>query len=358
MFKTAVRKIYRTILPYAARRKLFALRHELSLRLSGRCDVCRSHNFARFTNATIARLESSFYRCRNCGFIFVHPKPNITEVYGEGAIAAMGSSAAVWNASFLAGVEKYDEARGRLLEIGFGDAGFLQLAHERGWDVHGAELSRPCVHHAGDVLGLPNIKYGTVEDINYPNDFFDVVAAFNFIEHVPDPRATLGELRRILRPGGLLALLCPNMAGLYHRIVPEIFGDNDPLNLSWVPPFHLSYFDRHNFRQLLESCGFEVAGDESERTPALWLQQEVSVGLEVTDKKLSLLLSEIKSSPLAGGEVKEEAFRGRVREVLFQRLAWALGTDVMKLEAALGAENAIFYISRKRGAAAAPGASV
>jgi SAM-dependent methyltransferase len=349
MLREALKKVYRGLLPPPARRRIFRLRTDAAVRLAARCDVCRGRAIEPFTNGVIARLEYNFYRCRACDFIFVHPKPDPADVYTGGEVVEMGAGESVWNAGFLEAVEKYSDGRGRLLEVGFGDAGFLRLAHEAGWETHGAELSEACVRHARDVLGLPNVRRGTLAELSYPEGFFDVVAAFNFIEHVPDLRATLRDLRRILRPGGLLVLLCPNIAGVYHRLVPELFGDEDPLNITWVPPYHLSYFNRDNFRRLLEDAGFTVVGDESGHTPALWQQHEVSIGPRVTGEQLESLADEIRSSPTPAGETRADEFRPRIAELLRRRLSWAFVADVMALEGALGSENAILYVSRKGG---------
>ena len=325
---------------------VFKLRGRLAGSLNASCDVCRGKHIKRFSNDVIARLAYNFYRCRDCGFIFVYPRPRPEEVYTGGEVVEMGALESKWNGDFLDCVEKYVPERGRLLEVGFGDADFLKLAHQRGWEVHGAEFSEACVQYASQELGLPNIRHGAVEKL-YDEDYFDVVAAFKLIEHVPDLRATLAGWRRILKPGGLLVLICPNIEGIYHQLVPELFGQQDPLNITWVPPYHLSYFNRDNFRQLLQNTGFTVVGDESWRTPALWHQFEVGMGQSVTDKRLDNLLHEIKESGTPAGERRAEEFRPRIAELLRQRLGWSFITDIMELEGALGSENGILYVSRK-----------
>lgn len=348
MLKSAVRKIYQKVLPYETRRRFYERREERSVRASVRCDVCAGADIVRYTNAVIARLPYSFYQCRGCAFIFVHPKPDPTAHYEEGAVPLLGEGEADWNAYYMECIEKHSgSSRGRLLEVGFGNASFLRLAADHGWEAHGLDLGAPRVRHAREELGLAHVQQKTVEAAAYADGFFDVVAAFNFIEHVTDLRATLSELRRVLKPGGLLVMLCPNIDGIYHRMVPALFGDKDPLNVSWVPPEHLSYFNKENFRRLLEGAGFEVLGDESRRTHLLWLQHRATIGPEATGARLERLLAEIEASPTEPGAARVAEFEGRVTELLLQRLCWTLAEDMMKLEPALGAENAVFYISRK-----------
>jgi 2-polyprenyl-3-methyl-5-hydroxy-6-metoxy-1,4-benzoquinol methylase len=56
-----------------------------------------------------------------------------------------------------------------------------------------------CLIAAADILQLP-----------FPSSTFDFVISSEVIEHTPDPRAACIELGRVLKPGGLLALTCPN----------------------------------------------------------------------------------------------------------------------------------------------------
>jgi ubiquinone/menaquinone biosynthesis C-methylase UbiE len=55
----------------------------------------------------------------------------------------------------------------------------------------------------GDGQGLP-----------FTDDSFDFVAAFHSLEHVDDPRAVLGEVRRVLAPGGWFYMGVPNRSRL------------------------------------------------------------------------------------------------------------------------------------------------
>jgi SAM-dependent methyltransferase len=79
---------------------------------------------------------------------------------------------------------------------------------------------------------------------------FDVVAMFDFIEHIPAPQRAVEEAARLLRRGGVLVVETPNTAGLSARL----------MRYHWPllrPPEHLSYFDARNLTILLARCGFE-----------------------------------------------------------------------------------------------------
>jgi 2-polyprenyl-3-methyl-5-hydroxy-6-metoxy-1,4-benzoquinol methylase len=55
-------------------------------------------------------------------------------------------------------------------------------------------------------------RTGDVRDLPFPDDSFDLVVCFEVIEHVEDQDRSLDELRRVLAPGGVLAISSPNPA--------------------------------------------------------------------------------------------------------------------------------------------------
>lgn len=346
---SVVQKGYRTLLPQGLREKLWRLRRRRR-RFTGSCNVCRSKKVVRYSNPAIERLPFSFYRCRNCGFIFVFPVPvTPSSTYYEAlTMPDFGEGEAIWNGHYLSSITKHSNATGKLLEIGFGNASFLKLAREKGWETHGAELSVPLADHAREVLNLHNIRLGTIDELEYPESFFDVIAGFNFLEHVQDPRKTLERIWRLLRPSGIVAVMCPNISGIFHSLMPEILANNDPLRISWCPPDHISYFNKRNLRILMEDVGFTVVGDESHLMNSLWRQFEVSIGPKATDRKLNELASKISCSTFELGDARVKQFQEEIKSLVVERMTWTMISDLMKLEPLLGAEPGILMVGRKR----------
>src|SRR5262249_53146515 len=82
-----------------------------------------------------------------------------------------------------------------------------------------------------------------------PWDSFDVVVMSHILEHLPDPMATLKQLRAIMNPGGLLYVAVPDMQSLQFRV----FGKRwDVIN----PLVHYQYFNEQSLSRLLRDCGF------------------------------------------------------------------------------------------------------
>jgi 2-polyprenyl-3-methyl-5-hydroxy-6-metoxy-1,4-benzoquinol methylase len=92
----------------------------------------------------------------------------------------------------------------RLLDFG-ANWGYASWQFMRaGWEVQSFEISRPRAAY-GRKLGLHPVT--SLSDVVPP---FDVVFSCHVLEHVPNPRETLEQMLRLVRPGGLVVALTPN----------------------------------------------------------------------------------------------------------------------------------------------------
>ncbi|KXW58658.1 class I SAM-dependent methyltransferase [Ferrovum myxofaciens] len=151
-----------------------------------------------------------------------------------------------------------------LADIGCGNGDFLALAARLGWDAWGTDMDPQAVEFARrrgtkvHCSGLP--------DTGLPAHHFDYVTLSHVIEHVPDPRATLREMCRILKPGGRLWVATPNLDSFGH----ERFGHH------WrglEPPRHLVLFTQATLSQLFKEQGFTHLTVHLPELPSRWLYQ-------------------------------------------------------------------------------------
>ena len=81
---------------------------------------------------------------------------------------------------------------------------------------------------------------------------FDIITAFDIIEHTRDPVAFLGELRELLRPGGSLLLTTPDVLHPLRWLMGARWPMLQPLQ-------HTFLFSRLSMRMALERAGFTLA---------------------------------------------------------------------------------------------------
>lgn len=101
----------------------------------------------------------------------------------------------------------------RMLHLGSGEGDYDPLLSRYTDALHSCDINERDVAAARALnRDLDNVEY-RVEDgqaLSYPDEWFDTVVCLEVIEHVADPQALLGEIRRVLRPGGRLVLTCPS----------------------------------------------------------------------------------------------------------------------------------------------------
>jgi SAM-dependent methyltransferase len=94
-----------------------------------------------------------------------------------------------------------------ILEVGCGGGTALRLAADRGADVAAIDAAAAFVEIAGRRVPTADVRVGDLQFLPFDDESFDVVMGFNSFQYAADVPAALGEARRVLRPGGLIAML-------------------------------------------------------------------------------------------------------------------------------------------------------
>lgn len=140
------------------------------------------------------------------------------------------------------------QQKGRLLEIGSGTGEFLFLAREAGWSVTGVEPSADACAYAKNRYQLDLIHAMWDHALAADVEPFDAIAFWHVFEHIRQPKEFLTQMRKLLKPGGLLLMSVPNRNSLTNKIYREL----SPL---FVEVDHLFHYSSHNLQMLLEQCG-------------------------------------------------------------------------------------------------------
>lgn len=147
---------------------------------------------------------------------------------------------------------------GRVLDIGFGDATFLQCAANMGWTAIGIDTD-PAVVAAARSKGL-EVSTASLQDLQELEGSFDVITAAHVLEHVHEPREFVRRCLRLLKPGGRLWVETPNVDSHGH----------DRFGVDWrglEAPRHLVLFSRSSLCKLLLDAGFERVRDLPQSSP-------------------------------------------------------------------------------------------
>ncbi|MEM8530593.1 MAG: class I SAM-dependent methyltransferase [Chloroflexota bacterium] len=139
-------------------------------------------------------------------------------------------------------------AGGTLLDIGCATGGFVkETCRNPNWQGAGVDINTRALQIARQqgVAALCN----DTNLLGFPSESFDVVTLWEVIEHLPDPRQTLIEIHRVLKPGGRLILSTPNGASWPAHLLHKYW-------CSWEVPRHLQVFTPTTLAHLFQETGF------------------------------------------------------------------------------------------------------
>lgn len=95
----------------------------------------------------------------------------------------------------------------RVLDVGSGPGFLAADLAERGARVEGVDLSEDMVRTAGERFPSLRFRTGEATSLPFDNSSFDAVTCTQVLEYVADVGAALAEFRRVLEPGGRVAII-------------------------------------------------------------------------------------------------------------------------------------------------------
>ena len=222
------------------------------------CPVCKRTKAEKFWAGPGYRLV----RCKKCAMVWdFFPPDNLSAQYEEnyfsnenpkGGYANYFEGMAINKKTFfdrLKKIEKKLGRKGKLLDVGCALGDCLDIARQLKWkDAEGVELSEYAYKFA-KRKGL-KVKNGTLQDVKYPDNYFDAVTMQDVIEHVPDPVSDLKRIHKILKPGGKVYLVTPDIDGLWSRLLGKYW-------YHYKPGEHIMYFGQKSITTALKEAGFK-----------------------------------------------------------------------------------------------------
>lgn len=141
----------------------------------------------------------------------------------------------------------------RTLELGCANGAFVGLLAEAGYEATGLDLSPAVTSLARETFRVP-VLTGPIEAQDLPPASLDVAILMDVLEHLPDPRATLETLGRVLAPGGVILVQTPRFDPA--RTFEDLRASGDAFLAQLKPAEHLFLLSPASAAALLAESGF------------------------------------------------------------------------------------------------------
>jgi len=260
--------------------------NSFSVQVNKTCPVCgkeaNKHSIARFSDRT-------YRRCSRCGVIFMDrtcPPPieyekeyffeSYKKQYGKTYLEDFPNlvTMAKRRLGLISRVLSRKNTNDNrypptLLDIGCAYGPFLIAAKEEGFLPFGIDPAQDAVRYVQETLSIPAVQ-GFFPDypLSKPNSqLYDVAAMWYVIEHFTDVLTVLAEIKKLLKPGGILAFSTPSFSGVSGRKSLRKFLESSPAD-------HFTVWSPKMCKKALAIAGFKVkktamSGCHPERFPLL-----------------------------------------------------------------------------------------
>lgn len=237
------------------------------------CLLCGKYRFTILYNIR----NKYIIKCSNCGLVSSYPLPD------ENEIKKLYNGNAYFKTNYFNIDDEYYSTnhyhqfiriaefgrksipkKGKILEIGPGKGLFLKVCKESGIVAEGLETSEKIALEAQRIGKCP-VLLGTIEKNDLLDGSYDMVAAFDVIEHSLNPVMFMESIKRILRKDGLLALSTMNINNLLEKIGRILYKIGFKYGIEKLyPDYHLFYFSCDSLKYLLSKTGFHIINIQQE----------------------------------------------------------------------------------------------
>ena len=229
------------------------------------CPICNSNTSNQFLTCidhTVSRETFHIVQCQSCGFKYTNPRPeeeNLGSYYQSEEYVSHSNTKKGFTHYTYQIVRKYTLLKklqllskyyktGNVLDIGCGTGEFLNVCKQAQWDVIGIEPSTDARQMAINNYSLNVLKEAEIK--NLPSESFDVITMWHVLEHVPKLNERIEDLKRLIKPTGIIIIAVPNCNSLDAKIYKENWAAYDvPRHLyHFVPKDIESIFKKHDLK--------------------------------------------------------------------------------------------------------------
>jgi 2-polyprenyl-3-methyl-5-hydroxy-6-metoxy-1,4-benzoquinol methylase len=217
------------------------------------CNACGADAFQELSIADGWHIG----RCRHCSLIYLNPMPFFapSEEFSRMSLEFQYTR---FQRNLTPEALEHDKAQmkrqfevvarlangmvppGRFLDVGCGSGTSVSAAADIGWDAIGIDID-PVLIELGRNAFHVDLRCGTLPDRSLASSKFHFIRLRDVIEHLPNPYEVLGEVKRLLVPGGVGLIATPNEVSLPAQIRLTLGFARDRI-ATVAPPHHVHGF--------------------------------------------------------------------------------------------------------------------
>lgn len=233
------------------------------------CDLCGSneHKFLFEAKDRLHGFEGTFSYviCKNCGLVFMNPQiapgeivkfyppdyaPHKAKVNTKQP-AQFAIKHKLKKRPFVTSLCKRLTKQSKVLDIGCGNGNFLyEIKTATGCHVYGIDISKTAAKTARESYDI-DVFTGTILEASFPDNYFDAITAWAFLEHVNNPSEVLMKMSNLLRNDGLCIISIPNFDSFNARLFKDKWFHLDC-------PRHLYIFTARTIAGLFEKSNLKI----------------------------------------------------------------------------------------------------
>lgn len=227
-----------------------------------RCVLCSAADgelfLANCADLYLAKAQRvDLHRCMRCGLVQQHPIPkDISSFYDAYPVHVAKSKAYSWfRRRLLSGAYRPPKQwpRGcRLLDFGCGDGWYLDWCRGEGLNVVGFEHDPTHAKALGQRIGVPVLSDASALTAGYEGAF-DAITLHFVVEHLTDPVGVLAMLARLLKPGGRIRFVVPNISSWEFGLFKRHWHSLDA-------PRHILFIDDNHARAIADRLAMNFDG--------------------------------------------------------------------------------------------------
>jgi 2-polyprenyl-3-methyl-5-hydroxy-6-metoxy-1,4-benzoquinol methylase len=223
------------------------------------CPVCSSAESDFF----LTKSSINYLKCRNCRCTYPSKIPNdVGDIYKNDEyldefIVVDGEREEYKKKRF--GLERFEILRNqlggdlqgkKLLDVGCGTGWFIELCKEKGLVCYGQELGSSLANYTRNRTGA-TIFEEPIDLISGYDNYFDIIVLFDLIEHLENPISFINKLKSMMKDGGILFVMTPNV---------ESFGVNSLRENSslLIPTDHICLFSPQTINVFSKKVGMKL----------------------------------------------------------------------------------------------------